>query len=69
VTGVLAAAARAVLRAVLVLAAAASVLWAATGAPGLAGAGRLAVMSAAVGGAAAVLEWLRERRRKGARDG
>ena len=65
-TAVLAAAARAVLYAVLVLAAAVSVLWSALSPPGLATMAWLGVMFVTVAGSGVALERLGKRRRKGA---
>jgi len=68
---VLAAAVRAVLYvtlgAALVLVAVAAMLWPAYGPQGLATMAWLGVMYVTVSGCAAALEWLGERRRKGAR--
>ena len=66
-TAVLAAAARAVLYAVLVLAAAVSVLWSALSPPGLATMAWLGVMFVTVAGSGVALERLGRRRREGAR--
>ena len=66
-TAVLAAAARAVAYVTLGLAALASMLWAALSHSGFATMAWLGVTAVATGGCAAALEWLGERRRKGAR--